>query len=109
MRARRVLIPLLAAAAATSPAAAQPAMSSPTRAVPASAAALKTSFAPVVQKAAPAVVNISAKRLVRQTDPFWELFGLGAPRGRVEGSLGSGVIVRADGVVITNNHVVQGG
>ncbi|MFC3076870.1 Do family serine endopeptidase [Phenylobacterium terrae] len=111
MRARRVLIPLLAAAAATAPAAgfAQADMAAPTRSVPTSAAALKASFAPVVQKAAPAVVNISAKRLVRQTDPFWELFGLGAPRGRIEGSLGSGVIVRADGVVVTNNHVVQGG
>jgi len=80
------------------------------RVVPAGALSLKQSFAPVVKRAAPAVVNISAKRLVRQqVDPFWQLFGMGAPQNRVEGSLGSGVIVRGDGVIVTNNHVVEGG
>jgi S1-C subfamily serine protease len=71
---------------------------------------MKQSFAPVVKRVAPAVVNISSKRLVRQqVDPFFQLFGLGAPRNRIEGSLGSGVIVRADGVIVTNNHVIAGG
>jgi Do/DeqQ family serine protease len=71
---------------------------------------MKVSFAPVVQRAAPAVVNISARRLVRQqTDPFWSLFGLGVPQARLAASLGSGVIVRADGIVVTNNHVVENG
>src|SRR5688572_28405830 len=89
---------------------AQPSFVAPTRSPPTSAAAMKQSFAPVVKRAAPAVVNISAKRLVRQeADPFWQMFGLGAPRDRVEGSLGSGAIVRADGVIVTNNHVVSGG
>ncbi|RAK51051.1 Do family serine endopeptidase [Phenylobacterium deserti] len=113
MRAYRVLIPALAVLAACSPggnSAAQTPMPQPTRSVPTSAAGMKQSFAPVVQKAAPAVVNISSKRLVRQqVDPFWQMFGLGAPRNRIEGSLGSGVIVRADGVVVTNTHVVEGG
>ena len=82
----------------------------PARKVPADAASLKMSFAPVVRKAAPAVVNISSKRVVRQqVDPFWDAFGAGVPRERVEGSLGSGVIVRSDGVIVTNNHVIEGG
>ena len=82
----------------------------PTRTAPSSAAAMKMSFAPVVKKAAPAVVNISSRRVVRQrTDPFYDFFmGGGAPRERVEQSLGSGAIIRADGIIVTNNHVVQG-
>lgn len=111
MRAPRVLIPALTIALAAGPALAQPAtFAEPTRAAPTSAAAMKSSFAPVVQRAAPAVVNISAKRVVRQqVDPFWQMFGLGVPQARVAQSLGSGVIVRADGIVVTNNHVVEGG
>ncbi len=121
MRAYRVLIPtlaLLAAAAvqgaadraAAAPALAQPSLAEPTRVVPTSAIGMKQSFSPIVKRAAPAVVNISAKRVVRQQiDPFWQRFGFGAPRERVEGSLGSGVIVRADGVIVTNNHVIAHG
>ena len=87
-----------------------PGLAQPTRSAPGDAMGMKMSFAPVVKKAAPAVVNISSKRLVRQQiDPFWQMFGMGAPRERVEGSLGSGVIVRADGVIVTNNHVIEGG
>jgi Do/DeqQ family serine protease len=113
MRATRVLIPtLFLTLAACSPkgSQAQPTLPQPTRSPPESAAAMKTSFAPVVKKAAPAVVNISSKRTVRQqVDPFWQLFGLGVPQARVAQSLGSGVIVRPDGVIVTNNHVIEGG
>jgi S1-C subfamily serine protease len=113
MRALRVLVPALAALAACSPSgrsAAETNLPAPSRAAPVSAAAMRLSFAPVVKKAAPAVVNISSKRAVRQqVDPFWELFGIGAPRDRIVGSLGSGVIVSPEGVIVTNNHVVEGG
>lgn len=109
----RALPPALAAALVLSAVAAhaQPAgFAQPTRSPPVDAGAMKSSFAPVVRKAAPAVVNISAKRIVRQqVDPFWSLFGAGVPQERVAQSLGSGVIVRADGVIVTNNHVIEGG
>jgi Do/DeqQ family serine protease len=112
MRAYRVLIPTLAmlitgslATASHAQVLAEPA----NRVVPNSALGMKQSFAPVVRRAAPAVVNISSKRLVRpHVDPFWQAI-LGVPRSRVEGSLGSGVIVRPDGVIVTNNHVVENG
>jgi Do/DeqQ family serine protease len=70
-------------------------------------AELQTSFAPVVKQVAPAVVNIYTRKVVRtRVDPFFSQF-FGIPQERVQRSLGSGVIVKADGVVVTNNHVVQ--
>ena len=113
MPSTRALIPafcILLSAAVGHDAAAQASFAQPNRAPPPNAAAVKMSFAPIVQRAAPAVVNISAKRVVRQqVDPFWQLFGLGVPQARVAASLGSGAIVRSDGVIVTNNHVVEGG
>ena len=115
MRAIKLILPTLALLAACSGPApksqAQDAgLAQPTKAPPSSVEGMKTSFAPVVKRAAPAVVNVSSKRLVRQrVDPFWELFnGGGVPAARVAQSLGSGAIVRADGVILTNNHNLEG-
>ncbi|MEQ7155650.1 Do family serine endopeptidase [Brevundimonas sp. C11] len=79
------------------------------RQAPTDATRMKQSFSPVVREAAPAVVNISARSIQRvQADPFFQFFGGGIPRERVAESAGSGVIVRSDGIVVTNNHVIEG-
>jgi Do/DeqQ family serine protease len=87
---------------------AQPAMPPPARA-PVSASEMRLSFAPIVSRVAPAVVNVYSKRVVRaQVDPFWSMFAGGMARTRVEQSLGSGSIVRGDGVILTNHHNIDG-
>jgi Do/DeqQ family serine protease len=87
------------------------------RQVPGSTAEMKLSFAPVVKRVAPAVVNVYASRTVEQrispffNDPFFRRFfgdlGAGQSRQRVQRSLGSGVIVDPSGILVTNNHVIK--
>jgi serine protease Do len=86
-----------------------------TATVPQSREQVHLSFAPVAKQAMPAVVNIYARHVVRTASPllndpfFRQFFGnqMGVPQERVQRSLGSGVIVKADGVVITNHHVIR--
>jgi len=84
------------------------------RRVPSSPAELQLSFAPIVQRVAPAVVNVYATHVVENQNPFMadpffrQFFGGGMPREQVERSLGSGVIVDPTGLVVTNYHVIEG-
>ncbi len=88
------------------------------RGVPQTRAEALLSFSPVVKKAQPSVVNVYASRTEKIArnplfdDPvFRRFFGdraPGAPGGQTAQSLGSGVIVDAGGLVVTNHHVIEG-
>ncbi len=86
------------------------------RIVPESQASIQQSFAPLVRRTAPAVVNVYSSVNVRgsncpwQNTP-WQAYCRNTPtqNRKVDNSLGSGVIVGQDGVIVTNNHVVAEG
>src|SRR6266699_5616725 len=85
------------------------------RRVPSSAAELRLSYAPIVQRVQPAVVNVYAAKTVQNRNPllddpiFRRFFGVpGQQPEQMQRSLGSGVMVDSSGLVVTNNHVIEG-
>ena len=85
------------------------------RQVPQSVGEVRLSYAPIVKRVAPAVVNVYASRVVQQSrrrsSPIRSSAGSSAatwarPSQRVQRSLGSGVIVDPSGIIVTNNHVI---
>src|ERR1700724_625435 len=85
------------------------------RRVPASPAEVKLSYAPIVQRVQPAVVNVYAAKMVQNRNPllddpiFRRFFGVpGQQPEQMQRSLGSGVMVDPSGLVVTNVHVIEG-
>jgi Do/DeqQ family serine protease len=85
------------------------------RRAPVSPTELKLSYAPIVQRVQPAVVNVYAAKLVQNRNPllddpiFRRFFGGGGQQPeQMQRSLGSGVMVDPSGLVVTNNHVIEG-
>jgi Do/DeqQ family serine protease len=107
-----LLVPALCAVVLSSsvnPAAAQE------RRVPLSPADVRLSYAPIVQRVAPAVVNVYAAKVIQNRNPllddpvFRRFFGVpGQQPEQMQRSLGSGVMVDPSGLVVTNNHVIEG-
>ncbi len=114
-RARLAALVFFVAAGALSGAAAAQAGGGGARRAPTSPAEITLSFAPIAKAAAPAVATIMAESAPR--DPMAELRGMferleppeqSFERRRRGRSVGSGVILSADGLVVTNHHVVAG-
>jgi Do/DeqQ family serine protease len=105
----RILTVLLVSWIAMAPARSQD------RRVPASPAELRLSYAPIVQRVQPAVVNVYAAKMVQNHNPllddplFRRFFGGGGQQPeQMQRSLGSGVMVDPSGLVVTNVHVIEG-
>jgi Do/DeqQ family serine protease len=108
-------LPALAVAVLVSLAAVAPGASAQERRLPSSPNEVRLSYAPVVARAAPAVVNVYAAKMVTVRNPllddpiFRRFFGTPGGSGeQIQRSLGSGVLIDAAGLVVTNNHVIEG-
>jgi len=110
----RLKTPLTAAAVAAFALAGLAAAPAQERRVPAPNE-LRLSYAPVVQRVTPAVVNVYAAKTVQVRNPLFDdpifrrFFGVpDGGGGQVQRSLGSGVIIDGSGLIVTNFHVIDG-
>jgi len=90
--------------------------------VPENQSQVQLSYAPLVKKTAPAVVNVFTAKTVQSrqvsplfNDPFFQRFfggqlqqGRPGPKRKVQNALGSGVLIDGHGIIVTNNHVIEG-
>src|SRR5205809_2585770 len=89
----------------------KPVAESQTRPIPPSVgAARRTPVVVVAHNVLPSVVNIQTEATIRrrQVDPFFDPFGFFGGGNRTYTSLGSGFVWSSDGIIVTNNHVVEG-
>lgn len=75
---------------------------------PALYAAEGSSIADVVEGVLPSVVSITSTKNARARSPMDMFFGQGQGQGQPQSGLGSGVIISSSGVIVTNNHVIEG-
>jgi Do/DeqQ family serine protease len=108
----RILFALTTLAAFIGP---LPAALATDKSAPQSPGEVHLSFAPIVKRVRPAVVNVYASRIeTRPQNPLFDdpifrhFFGDQGETGRSALSLGSGVIIDRSGLVVTNNHVIEG-
>ncbi len=109
MTVRRAVSALVVSVVLATPALAQD------RVVPSSPSQSRLSYAPIVQRVQPAVVNVYAAKVVQNRNPlmddpmFRRFFGVpGQQPEQMQRSLGSGIMVDSSGLVVTNNHVIEG-
>ncbi|MEA2338314.1 MAG: serine protease Do [Thermoanaerobaculia bacterium] len=79
---------------------------------PSVSASRRTPIVTVAHDVGPAVVNIQTESTIRrrEVDPFFDPFGVfgGRDRSYTSQSLGSGFVWSGEGIIVTNNHVVEG-